>query len=76
MKMPFGRHKGKELEKIIEEDTGYFIWLTNIELHGKLKEEVEKLAVVYDVDICQYVSDQEEMRHLCAMAVGDEWWKY
>ena len=41
-KMPFGKHKGKPLNKLPE---NYIIWLSeNVKLYGKLKQEIEKFT--------------------------------
>lgn len=43
MKMPFGKHKGIELDEIIEEFPEYIVWLgENCELTGELKTIVHK----------------------------------
>lgn len=43
MKMPFGKHKGKELSKLISEEPGYIVWLAeNCKLNGELKTIVHK----------------------------------
>jgi hypothetical protein len=44
MKMPFGKHKGKDINFLLEFETGYFIWLTTIELKGDLAEYVKAKA--------------------------------
>lgn len=54
MKMPFGKYKGIELEDIIEEDMGYFIWLTGIDLKSQLKDEVTRLEREYEADLREY----------------------
>ncbi len=37
MKMPFGKHKGLELEDLAKDHPGYVVWLAeNCELHGDL----------------------------------------
>ena len=48
LKMPFGKYKGEELWHIADSDPKYILWLTTIELDGKLKEEVVMLASELD----------------------------
>lgn len=41
--MPFGKHKGKDLLYIIEWHPKYMLWLSTIELKGKLAEAIPVL---------------------------------
>jgi uncharacterized protein (DUF3820 family) len=59
MKMPFGKFRGLDLTDIAEEHTGYFIWLTTIELTGELKKEVEQLNLVYKQEIEAHIQDSQ-----------------
>ena len=52
--MPFGKYKGTPVQDLLDEDMPYFIWLTTIELRGKLKEGVDKLKEEYKQDIQEY----------------------
>ena len=53
MKMPFGKHKGVELEEIIQEHTGYFIWLSELDnLQDPLASEVKRLAKLKTTKEC------------------------
>ena len=64
MNMPFGKYKGHDLEDIIEGHTAYFIWLTSIELTGKLKEEVERLSIDYKKELDECREELEEWEAL------------
>lgn len=59
-KIPFGKYKGMYVEDVIEKDISYFVWLTTIELRGKLKDEVEQLKVVYKREVDEYEQDEYE----------------
>ena len=63
MKMPFGKHKDKEIKDIIKEDIGYFIWLSNLEdLKEPLKNEINILKKLKKTKsaILEYEIDQYE----------------
>jgi len=63
MKMPFGKHKDKEIQDIIKEDIGYFIWLSNLEdLKEPLKNEINILKKLKKTKsaILEYEIDQYE----------------
>ena len=51
IKLPFGKYKGIPVQDLLDEDMDYFIWLTTIELRGKLKEEVDKLKEEFKDEI-------------------------
>jgi uncharacterized protein (DUF3820 family) len=43
MKMPFGKHKGKKIEEIVESHPNYIKWLAeNCELKGELAKVIFK----------------------------------
>jgi uncharacterized protein (DUF3820 family) len=43
MKMPFGKHKGTELETLIKDEPDYIVWLAeNCKLTGELKTIIIK----------------------------------
>lgn len=40
--MPFGKHKGKNLDRILDEDRDYLEWLIdNVKLKGTLKDDIQ-----------------------------------
>lgn len=41
VEMPFGKHKGKRLGSIAEDNPDYLVWIgANVELHGTLAEAI------------------------------------
>jgi uncharacterized protein (DUF3820 family) len=67
MKMPFGKYKGLELEEIINEDPGYWVWLSGLDnIKGPLKSELIRLNKLKNTKsvIEMYETDQHEMNEM------------
>lgn len=59
MKMPFGKYKGKALLTIAEEDIGYIVWLSSIDLFSNLKAVVNDLLIQFKDEVYDYREAQE-----------------
>lgn len=54
----FGKHKGKSLREVLNEDFSYILWLNSIQFNipSKILEEAEKLKLQED-DIREIIHD-------------------
>lgn len=57
--MPFGKHKGRTLGDIAEQDVLYLDWLNGRELHGGLQEAVRWMCEEYAREIERALDDEE-----------------
>lgn len=60
--MPFGKHKGKSLRWIADNDVLYLDWLVGIELRGELSTLVPELCREYSTEILDAIADEEDLR--------------
>lgn len=54
IKVPFGKHKGWTLKRVMENDFAWFVWLSKRRLHGQVKEAMATLLA--EADIAQQVA--------------------
>lgn len=76
-KMPFGKHKGKTLEWIADNDLLYLDWLSGIELRGRLETAVQNMCDEYAHDISAALQRREDNEDAWGEAIrpafDDEW---
>jgi hypothetical protein len=62
--MPFGKHKGKTLIDIVQEDGAYLDWLNDDdrELHEPLRSAVADINTRYAAEIDKAIAEREDRR--------------
>lgn len=58
--MPFGKHKGKRLGDLVDEDPGYLDWLQTTEIRSpRLAEAVAEINLKYQDRIEQAINERD-----------------
>lgn len=63
--MPFGKHRGKTLGQILDDDAAYLDWLVGLDnLREPLKSEVEQMNGKYEREIGEAVGEKDGIENI------------
>lgn len=60
--MPFGRHRGKTLGQIVNDDAGYLDWIVDKCTADRLRDAVKRMCDKYAPEIERAIESQEWRR--------------